>query len=367
MLSEGLNGMKIQLQQQIGIRTNHHILGQQATQRIFPSGSLQEIERHSMKYKYRRRISFRNYRSDELFNSVDDIPDIHVKTPLQRSIQLLKRHRDIYFSNSGNEKYKPISMIITVLAAQIYQNESSINETLTNLIYKLFEQSQQIQPTFRFNESFSESTYNLITRTSDGKWKIPNPTNYGENFADKWHENDHARAKVFFQWVTQVYEELNSSQEKSVTSSSGTQLMNFNVPHKQDPGLRWTLKLTQNVEILASYNENGFWTYKDMLSSYLLKNGGAVKRYRKICFRAKTNIPTPYSVYWQVVNTGREAVAANGLRGGFYDCNGEPLFELDKNVWFESTEYRGNHWIECFIVKNGICVARSGEFVVKIV
>jgi len=36
-------------------------------------------------------------------------------------------------------------------------------------------------------------------------------------------------------------------------------------------------------------------------------------------FEAKTNTPPPYDVKWQVVNTGREAAAGGGLRGGFYD------------------------------------------------
>ena len=32
----------------------------------------------------------------------------------------------------------------------------------------------------------------------------------------------------------------------------------------------------------------------------------------------------------------------------------------------EYSLYRGKHWIECFIVKNNICVARSYEFMVNI-
>ncbi|WP_197996831.1 nucleotide-binding domain-containing protein, partial [Gimesia chilikensis] len=30
------------------------------------------------------------------------------------------------------------------------------------------------------------------------------------------------------------------------------------------------------------------------------------------------------------------------------------------------TKFPGMHWVECFVVKNGVCVARSGEFVVNI-
>jgi hypothetical protein len=88
-----------------------------------------------------------------------------------------------------------------------------------------------------------------------------------------------------------------------------------------------------------------------------------LSKHYSLRFKAKTNILWPYKVYWQVVNTDEEARAANCLRGGFYDG----IIEKGGRVRKESTLYRGIHWIECFIVKNGVCVARSGEFMVKIV
>ncbi|MBW8365408.1 MAG: hypothetical protein K0M39_12730 [Rhizobium sp.] len=83
-----------------------------------------------------------------------------------------------------------------------------------------------------------------------------------------------------------------------------------------------------------------------------------------LTFKAKTDVPAPYEVYWQVVNTGPEAEAvAGGLRGGF-DAG-----SVDKGTAIrkESTLYVGTHTIECFIVKNGYLVARSGAFIVNIV
>lgn len=324
-----------------------------------------------------------NHRRDGLFNSVSDIPDIHVKTPLQRTIQLLKRHRDIRFTNSKEEKHKPISMIITVLAAQVYRNESTISDTLRNLIHRLSEHSQQLQSTFVFSKSLSESTYSLITRKPDGKWYIPNPTNHGENFADRWHEDNHARARAFFQWVEWVCNDfiniedrfdesyfqksLNLPQRRLITCSVNSELINFNVPHRQDPRSKWPLQLSQRVEVSASYNKGGWRLSSDGSSNYNLTNGGTVERYKQICFKAKTNVTGLYSVFWQVVNTGREASAAHCLRGDFYSSDGESAFELGTKIRREPTRFKGNHWVECFIVKDGICVARSGEFVVKIV
>ena len=41
----------------------------------------------------------------------------------------------------------------------------------------------------------------LIQLRSDGTWYIGNPVNPAENFADRWHENNHARARAFFAWI----------------------------------------------------------------------------------------------------------------------------------------------------------------------
>ena len=48
----------------------------------------------------------------------------------------------------------------------------------------------------------------LVRRTRDGRWFIPNPVNSDENFADRWHEDDHVRARLFFRWVEALKREL---------------------------------------------------------------------------------------------------------------------------------------------------------------
>ena len=79
-------------------------------------------------------------------------------------------------------------------------------------------------------------------------------------------------------------------------------------------------------------------------------------------FSAATDTAPPYEVFWQVVNTGEEARQANGLRGGF-DRGRVDRGRLQRK---ESTLYEGFHSIECFVVKNGLCVGQSGPFVVNI-
>lgn len=59
-----------------------------------------------------------------------------------------------------------------------------------------------------------------------------------------------------------------------------------------------------------------------------------------------------------MTNTGREAELANSLRGDFYDSE---LVE-GKRVRKESTLYSGRHYVEAYLVKNGICYGKSIPF-----
>ena len=81
-----------------------------------------------------------------------------------------------------------------------------------------------------------------------------------------------------------------------------------------------------------------------------------------VIFHAKTSVPKPFEVYWQIVNTGTEAENANCLRGGF-DTGSVFSGNLTRK---ESTKYSGAHSVECFVVKDAYLAARSGQFVVNI-
>ena len=121
-------------------------------------------------------------KSDRAYAKVDDIPDHKVKAPLQKVVQLLKRHRDRMYEDDED---KPISIIITTLAAMAYNNESDLASALTNIIGKIGQ----------------------IPYKYDGKWYIPNPINPEENFADKWEEHPE-RARKFFEWSNQMREDV---------------------------------------------------------------------------------------------------------------------------------------------------------------
>lgn len=63
-------------------------------------------------------------------------------------------------------------------------------------------------------------------------------------------------------------------------------------------------------------------------------------------------VPLPYEVKWKVLNRGPEAERRNNIRGQIIDSS-EP------NVRKEQTMFRGEHVVECFVVKEDVVVARD--------
>lgn len=60
---------------------------------------------------------------------------------------------------------------------------------------------------------------------------------------------------------------------------------------------------------------------------------------------------------WQITNTGTEAASHNQLRGGF---------ELGEQVHEESTSYKGDHFVEAFVVHDDVLLARSEKMIISI-
>lgn len=116
-----------------------------------------------------------------LSESIKPVPTFsEQKLPLQRIVQLLKRHRDMMFDGDDD---KPISIIITTLATRAYNDApgTDIADSLRNIVLTLG---------------------NYIEDRNGVKWVV-NPVNNQENFADKWVEHP-KRKENFYKWLTQL-------------------------------------------------------------------------------------------------------------------------------------------------------------------
>lgn len=116
------------------------------------------------------------------------------KLPLQRVVQILKRHRDMMFNG---DEHKPISIIITTLASRAYGKEISIIDALMNVVANM--------------RNHIESRYDSNTGRMV-KW-IPNPVNPEENFADKWVEHP-KRENNFYKWLNQIESDIQTIIQK---------------------------------------------------------------------------------------------------------------------------------------------------------
>lgn len=298
--------------------------------------------------------------------SIEDVPDWRVKTPLQIAVQILKRHRDIYFHNKRD--VKPVSIILTTLAAHSYENQDDIYDALTGIAKRM--------------PSFIESR--------NGNWWVQSPVDSDENFVDKWNEYAE-RHEAFMQWLNKVendFAKVSTANtvndgllglEESLGQETMTKVAEAlgekrrsppaihasslslvpalgDAVHAQDP--QWPVVQKYDVRLLG-----GVYFKKGTKRGRLLwpLSGKPVPKNVWLRFTAKTNVPEPYSIRWQVVNTGQEAVQAGQPRGDFYEAD-----DSDKRVRWESTAYRGTHWVEAFILQGGVCVGRSGKFYVKV-
>lgn len=303
---------------------------------------------------------------------IQDIPEHEVKTPLQRAIQILKRHRDIMFQS--DQEHKPISIIITTLAAHSYNNENNIFDTIHKIL--------------------SEMDTHILTKNDEAF--IPNPVNPMENFADKW-QNDPRLKENFYKWLKQAKHDFNFTNDtnniipivKRLQESIGkgpthsalrkfedaqiqtrhnglesftAQIKNtlswllpkYKAEHKRAP--EWPEMLYRSVYIRGEIKINGRWQAFD-------DNTGPLPKGCALRFFASTDAVGPYQVYWQIVNTGKEAADNQCLRGNFEKGKAAGAGGLS---WSEETSYSGLHWVECFIVKDAELIARSGPFEVNI-
>jgi hypothetical protein len=125
----------------------------------------------------------RNILEAKADTKIDEVPTYKRRTTLQKAIQLLKRHRDIMFSDNNDDA--PISVIITTLAALAYNGEQNLYEALKLITKKI--------PSY-------------VVDNGEG-YIIKNPVMEEENFADKWNEDD-KKAQAFYKWVAAVRSDL---------------------------------------------------------------------------------------------------------------------------------------------------------------
>ncbi len=107
----------------------------------------------------------------------------------------------------------------------------------------------------------------------------------------------------------------------------------------------YPLSLSYSCKVLCIVSGNG-WRPKLLTEflSYLPHN------FEIRCTMDYTDCPQPYKIFWKVKNVGPEAERRNQIRG--------QIVEKGKTI-VEHSNFYGNHYIECYIIKNNMCVAKE--------
>lgn len=115
---------------------------------------------------------------------IEAVPEDELKTTLQRTVQALKRHRDLHFGED-HDKLAPASIIITTLAARAYTGGAGLFEVVSDITARMAD----------------------FVENRDGVLWVPNPVRPTENFADRWKDRPR-RAEAFFDWIEQAHDDF---------------------------------------------------------------------------------------------------------------------------------------------------------------
>ena len=150
------------------------------------------------------------------YRSMEEIPDFLVKTPLQRTIQFIKYHRDNFFKNSLKyNDYKPSSSLLTTIVATLASYYANYDCNVLDLL--LFSVDNM-----GIDSKLSPLKYNIAKH----KWVLLNPANCEDNLADCWTaENKEAYNKWLIALRGDLYSMLNC-EEDSYRTALGNSLGN---------------------------------------------------------------------------------------------------------------------------------------------
>lgn len=113
----------------------------------------------------------------------------------------------------------------------------------------------------------------------------------------------------------------------------------------------YRVEISNEVTINCHIERDGFRT--KLLSVVLSNNEWIPKQYRLIFHIENTDVVEPYEVKWKVRNVGIEAKRRNCLRGQIESSNN------GKNRRKETSNFYGPHYVECYIIKDNVVVARD--------
>ncbi|MFD0691631.1 nucleotide-binding domain-containing protein [Actinomadura fibrosa] len=113
---------------------------------------------------------------------------------------------------------------------------------------------------------------------------------------------------------------------------------------------RYPVDITESVTIDCEVTQNGWRPTK---LRKMLRDGTPLMADRSLKFMVTgCSVEPPYTLKWKVLNRGPEAERRDIVRGQIIDSNRH-------NTRVEHSNFKGGHVVECFVIKDGVVVARD--------
>lgn len=112
---------------------------------------------------------------------------------------------------------------------------------------------------------------------------------------------------------------------------------------------KYPIDIRYDLKIDCEVKQNG---YRDgLLREFLSKKIRLMPNKSLRFYIEKINVPAPYVIKWKVTNRGEQAIKRDCIRG--------QIIDLNSSEKTETTSFKGSHFVECYIIKDNIVVARD--------
>ncbi len=255
------------------------------------------------------------------------------------------------FCKSRKSWRMPGGLIQTVLCEECLSEHERIDEcfyyTMKAIVDRLEESSEIYNPV--------DQTKSLLLKQKD-KDEV---NNWKRRLNDKLSKMDIVlksectKKQAFDSWYSFFNHSFWQYTEEPLAEANHANIIkSFNVTDKEEFIFeKYPVDINYSLDIDCRVEANGF---REKLLSTILKSRMWIPHNRKLTFYiVDTNVPKPYEVLWKVKNVGLEAIKRDQVRGQIIKSN------LSNNMRKECTSFWGPHFVECYIIKDGFCVASS--------
>ena len=267
---------------------------------------------------------------------------------LKRLVRYLKAWKDY------RKGELPCGLVFCILAAQYAvfydRDDIALCETLKNIHSALHQNFACYRPTTPYDE-------NLLSDYSETnkKYFLDRLMGFIDS-AEKAVDEDTKQKESCKFWQRHLGEKrflLGKSDNISYNSLTSFHLDNYqsSIAYSETEEFienRYPVCLMYELKIDCEVTQKGFRTQS---LRNLIQKGLPLLADKKLNFSIKKNTcPEPFSIKWKVCNVGNEALKRDCIRGEIMNGNTSIL---------ETSDFRGEHFVECYIIKDNICVAKD--------